>query len=836
MKITLAQRRAAYVLTPVTLACALAACGGDSGSSTPTATNTTYVGRVVASAFQSSVSGDPTLTAGYYQGATVFLDSNGNGVLDAGEPSATTDATGKFTLVAASSLSGQIVADIPTTATNTAAAAAVPAHLILRASAAQVTDQAKAGIIISALSSEVQRLVEANSTDYATEKTNLATRLTGPAFNKGSATVSAADVLSNANTLTGAEQYAVLYESNALANRYTYATAKLDRGDMYPDALAVAGGDPRLNGVAGITAGESIPATDPRAKITFAQSQQAAFNIEGVPAYDNIFIIMEENKSTDAILGNARAPFVNKLLNTYNQLTTYYSTGNPSEPNYTALGGADDFGITDDNWLGCGAVGANAPTDAAFAGGTASDGQPLPATGKLPAASFYPQLATAGFTYSLTPVGGTATTKTVAYSDASLNAGFSTTAGASCSTTPNPASPGTNHNVPGDNLFTLMSKAGLTVRTYSESMNPGLDPRADSQAQHVARAYTGVDLVGSNGTIADSQPYQLNQGLYKVKHGPSIAYQTARNLPEFFADNRTIFGSQFTAADWTSTSPFAKANGGTYDTANWNYDQFGTDLTAGDVGNINFIVPDQCDDMHGVGDGTETCNGGANSNNGQNASITRADIYLNKVVAAIQNSPLWKNKNKRVAIVVMFDEGEGTAHGSSCCGWNAGGTNSKATPVTVSASGVATAASAPVNYTQGNNGHGNSIYAVISNQQDVGTAPKGVKDSDAYSHFSFVRTLQDMFQLADPAVDATYLNRAKYTEAFVAANITALPEFAGSADTHFDAVRPINHAYVIPKTYAQRLDPLGIVAVGAASAVQVQTGPDANQTNVWSLK
>jgi hypothetical protein len=181
--------------------------------------------------------------------------------------------------------------------------------------------------------------------------------------------------------LTGAEQYAVLYESNALANRYTYATAKLDRGDMYPDALAVAGGDPRLNGVAGITAGESIPATDPRAKITFAQSQQAAFNIEGVPAYDNIFIIMEENKSTDAILGNARAPFVNKLLNTYNQLTTYYSTGNPSEPNYTALGGADDFGITDDNWLGCGAVGANAPTDAAFAGGTASDGQPLPATG-----------------------------------------------------------------------------------------------------------------------------------------------------------------------------------------------------------------------------------------------------------------------------------------------------------------------------------------------------------------------------------------------------------------------------------------------------------------------
>lgn len=832
MKITPAQRRAAYVLTPVTLACALAACGGDSSPS-----NTTYVGKVVATSFKADASGDPVITAGYYAGAKVFIDVNGNGVADAGEPTATTDATGKFTLAAASTVTGQFVADVPTSATNTASGSAVPAHLILRASAAQVTAQGNSTIVISPLSTEVQRAVEANSSTYATETANIAARLTGPAFNKGSATVAAADVVADLSGVTdAAEKYALEYESNSLANRFTYATAKLDRGDMYPDALAVAGGDPRLKGVAGITAGETIPTTDPRAKITYAQAQQAAFNIEGVPAYDNIFVIMEENKSTDAILGNSHAPFVNKLLNTYNQLTTYYSTGNPSEPNYTALGGADDFGITDDNWLGCGAVGANAPTDVAFAGGTASDGQPLPATGKLPAASFYPQLATAGFTYSLTPVGGTATTKTVAYSDASLNAGFSTTAGASCSTTPNPASPGTNHNVPGDNLFTLMSKAGLTVRTYSESMNPGLDPRADSQAQHVAKAYTGVDLVGSNGTIADSQAYQLNQGLYKVKHGPSIAYQTARNLPEFFADNRTIFGSQFTAADWTSTSPFAKANGGTYDTTNWNYDQFGTDLTAGDVGNINFVVPDQCDDMHGVGDGTETCNGGANSNNGQNASITRADIYLNKVVTAIQNSALWKNKNKRVAIVVMFDEGEGTAHGSSCCGWNAGGTTSNAAPVTVSASGVATAASAPVNYTQGNNGHGNSIYAVISNQQDVGTAPKGVKDSDSYSHFSFVRTLQDMFGLADPAVDATYLNRAKYTEAFVAANITALPEFAGSADTHFDAVRPINHAYVIPKTYAQRLDPLGIVAVGAASAVQVQTGPDANQTNVWSLK
>ena len=779
-----ATRRAAYILTPMALACTLAACGGDSTAVT------TYTGKVVATAFQQNTTGNPTLKPGYYAGATVFVDTNGDGIKDANEPSTTTDANGNFTLTVDANVTGQLVADIPTTATNTAASAVVPAHLILRASAAQVTAQGKTTVVISPLSTEVQRLVEANGTAYATESANIAARLTGPAFNKGTATVTAADLVADPSSLTNAaEQYAVLYESNALSKRYTYATAKLDRGDKYPDALAVAGGDPRLAGVTGITSGETIPA-DTRTTITYAQAQQAAFNIEGVPTYDNIFVIIEENKSTDAILGNtANAPVMNQLLSKYNQLTTYYSTGVPSEPNYTALGGGDDWGITDDNWFGCGASGANAPQDVAFAGGTASDGQPLPATGALPP------------------------------TDSAHLAGYSATAGAACSTTP---TTGTNHNAQGDNLFTLISKAGMTARTYSESTNPGQDPRSDSVADPaVVDTYSETDVDGS--TVTGTANFALIGGLYKVKHGPSIAYQSARALPEFHADNRSIFGTQYTAADYAKTTAYTVPAG-------WMYDQFSADLAAGDVGNVNFIVPDQCDDMHGVGTDASCIN---TNNSGFGPGIKRADIYLNKVVSAIQASALWKNPQKRVAIVVMFDEGEGSS--TSCCGWNAGGANSTANPVTVSATGVATAASAVTGYSKGNLGHGNSIFNVITNQQDVGTAAKGVKDSDAYSHFSFVRTLQDMFGIADPAIDASYLNRAKYTEAFVAANITALPEFAGSADTHFDSVRPINHAYKIPATYVQKLNPADIVPL-AASAVPVQTGPDATQANVWSLK
>lgn len=799
-------------------ACVLAACGGGGdGPGTivlpPAATPTTFSGVVAASGFvPGSATGNPTLKAGYYQKATVFVDTNGNGVLDSGEVSAVTDANGKFTL--STTQTGPLVADISTTAINTATGAPVTSHLILRASTAQIADQGAGKVVISPLSSEAQRLVEANGSSYAVEKANLLTRLNGPTFNQGTAALT--DPLADVNTLNGASQYAALYEDNQLTNRYTYATTKLDRKDMFPDNLAVAGGDPRLVGLSSVTLtnkdGTKVTPSAPtqkQAPITFAQAQQAAFNVEGVPAYDNIFVVIEENKSTDVIVGNSRAVNINYILNKYNQLTTYYSTGNPSEPNYTALGGGDDFGITDDNWFGCGAVAGTpyAVTDVAFAGGTASDGQPLPAQGALP------------------PPGTSVNPTRAGYSAASATCGDAPTGG-------------TVHNIPGDNLFSLMSRTGRTIRTYSESMNPGQDVRADSIADaNVTATYDATNrlngftnLDGSTPNLTGTAGYGVVNGLYKVKHGPSIAYQSARNLPEFAATNRTIFGTQYQEADWRNSSAYPIPSG-------WIYDQFSKDLATGDVGNINFIVPDQCDDMHGVGSDT-SC---VSNNNGQANGVMRADIYLGMVVKKIQASALWKNPQKRVAIVVMYDEGEGGSNGS-CCGWNAGGKNSGAAPVTVDATGKATATTAPSNYTSGNFGHGNSIFGIISNQQDVGTAKKNIADSDSYSHFSFLRTLQDMFQVADPAVDASYLNRAKYTEAFITANITALPEFAGSVDTHFDSVRPINHAYVIPGSYTQKLYAADIVGqvdtlTGKLQGqITPQVGPDASQTNVWATK
>ncbi|NKF22852.1 alkaline phosphatase family protein [Solimonas marina] len=771
---------------------ALAACGGDGhgnnndgggsgdgGGTTPT--TKTLSGVVSSSGYvPGSTSGDPTIKPGYYAGATVFLDSNANGKLDDGETSATTDSAGTFALTVDSDASGPLVADITTSSTNTALSAAVPAHLILRASAAQIADQGEDAIVISPMSSEVQRLVEADSSDYATEKAALATRLSAPFNTANALTISGADALADVNTLSGDEQSALLFEDNALTNRYVYATAKFDRGDLYPDNLAVKGGDPRLVDLSGVSTATAVTPQETQAAITFAEAQQAAFNIEGIPRYDNIFVIIMENKSTDAIVGNARAPNINKILDTYDQFSTYYSTGKPSEPNYIAVGGGDDFGITDDNWWGCAATGDNAPTDVAFAGGTASDGQPLPAMPAMPTAT-------------------------------GALSGYSST----CS--------GTNHNISAANLFTQISSAGLTWRVYNESMNPGQDPRTDSVADSAV-----VDTYNEGG-VTGTADYAVPGGLYKTKHHPGMGYQLARNLPEFYADNRTVIGTQYTPEDWAKSTAYTIPQG-------YDYDQLGTDLATGDVGQLNFVIPDQCDDMHGTGSDT-SC---AGDNSGQSPIINRGDYYVGMIVDKIQASALWKNPNRHEAIVIMYDEGEGSA--TSCCGWNAGGKNSGTEPLVQNADGSWSQASAVTNYGNGNIGHGNSIFAVITNGQDVGSAPKGVADTDTYSHFSFTRTLEDMFQLSDPVQPETYVNRAKYTEYFIAQNITNLPEFAGSADTHFDAVRPMNHAYVIPDGYEQKLNPADIQGVqnpdtGATDgAITPQTGPDANQDNIWATQ
>jgi hypothetical protein len=269
-------------------------------------------------------------------------------------------------------------------------------------------------------------------------------------------------------------------------------------------------------------------------------------------------------------------------------------------------------------------------------------------------------------------------------------------------------------------------------------------------------------------------------------------------------------------------------------------DQFSADLLSGDIGNLNYVIPDQCDDMHTISvTGTNSVSGGATtaSDCSGTTNITRGDNYTDYIVQKIQNSPIWTNNNKRVAIVIMLDEGTGTYSSTNlyngCCGWNPQN-STVANPLIQNPDGTFSVDSSIAHYANGNRGHGESIFGVLTNQA---AAPKGQVDSDAYSHFSFVRTLQDMFGLADPANPGSYMNRSKYTEQFITANITNLPEYVSLTtpsgyygdDLHFLSVRPMNHAYVKPSTYVQKQSTSDV-------STPAQVGPDANQINLWAIK
>jgi hypothetical protein len=659
--------------------------------------------------------------ASLFQSVKVCIDANDNGVCDTGETSTLTKADGSFLI--ATRTPGALVAEVSTTSLNNGHA--VTQRMVLRAAADQVlaalvNPLVPAKVAVSPLTTEIARMMEDDRIGFESAKNNLAARLN----------VSSDAVLAD---LTGADD-ALLKESVILSNRFAFAAKMVDRRDVSPAALAV---DPNATGPA----------------ITMKEAQQAVMNLEGIPRYDHVFMIVLENKATSSIKNSPYAPRINAYLNAGNQFTSYYATGNPSEPNRLAIASADDFGITDDSAFNCfptGTESANSIEDL-----------PLPTS-------------------------------------ACNNA--------------------TNHNIKSKpNLFNALTSKGMTWRVYSESKNPGTDWRKDGTADTTIVAqdylYTADEPVGALGT--PGLQVRLAGALYAAKHNGSVFFQNVRSSPEFLLNNRTLGGGQWDAA--LAASPGAPIG--------WNPDQFGDDLQSGDVGQINILEPDQCDDMHGVtlvGTMPGSATTKAASDCSGNPLIYRGDKYTDYLIKKIQASPVWNNPHKRVAIVMMFDEGTATSGFNSCCGWNTSGSPAALGPLVRNGDGSVSVQSI-ANYKQGNKGHGTSIFGVLNNQPG---APKGVVDSDAYSHISLVRTLQDMFQLADPADDWSYMNRSKYSQKFIAANILNLPEYAGSADAHFDAVRPMNHSYLIPAGYVQKN--------GYPTIKQV--GPDGDQRNGWALK
>ena len=84
------------------------------------------------------------------------------------------------------------------------------------------------------------------------------------------------------------------------------------------------------------------------------------------------------------------------------------------------------------------------------------------------------------------------------------------------------------------------------------------------------------------------------------------------------------------------------------------------DLKSNSVPSFAFIAPNQCNDMHGRGNGTAFCNYDADDNGtqtGLNPSlILQGDLAVQRVVTAIKASKAWHDSKS--AIVVLWDEND----------------------------------------------------------------------------------------------------------------------------------------------------------------------------------
>jgi hypothetical protein len=154
--------------------------------------------------------------------------------------------------------------------------------------------------------------------------------------------------------------------------------------------------------------------------------------------------------------------------------------------------------------------------------------------------------------------------------------------------------------------------AGKSWKSYQESLPAGGADRVDS----------------ADGIFSNLSPVSQADlvRLYAVKHNPFVYFDTIQRNAD--ADN-------------------GLGNSVGFDGANGLY----ADLASGDVPNLALIAPNQCHDMHGVGNGGAFCATDA-------TTIRMGDATVSMLVAAIKRSPAWREGNN--AIVLVWDENDFT--------------------------------------------------------------------------------------------------------------------------------------------------------------------------------
>jgi phosphatidylinositol-3-phosphatase len=388
---------------------------------------------------------------------------------------------------------------------------------------------------------------------------------------------------------------------------------------------------------------------------------------KGVPHLEHVFLIMMENHGYSQIVNNPDEPYLNGLISSgrVSYATNYFAVGHPSSTNYLEIVGGSNFGVRSDNspnWHNTTCI-------------------PNLASGKINADDAVP--ANVPGTYALEsanvcPIAGTGT-------DAPTEAvdGWNEVTPPSAAYLANfdgVKSLAAASGIDGKSIADQLVADGKTWKSYQESL-----------------PFAGADNIAySNGTVTDVNAGSLPNNaqmpaggylkLYAAKHNPFVYFQSVQ-------EGKGAMGL-------SNVVPFDGASG------------LYADLARGTLPSLSFIVPNQCNDQHGRGNGDAFCQFDSVDNGGlvglNPGLIAQGDATLQHIVEAIKASPAWSDGPN--AIVVVWDEND--------------------------YSGVASAPAAGTPFPAAN--QNNVVLTVETNYRRSANVASNVY----YTHFSLLRTLE----------------------------------------------------------------------------------------------
>ena len=205
------------------------------------------------------------------------------------------------------------------------------------------------------------------------------------------------------------------------------------------------------------------------------------------------------------------------------------------------------------------------------------------------------------------------------------------------------------------------------------------------------RAY--LQNIPESGTSIANWPGDDNTAkLYAVKHNPFPYVAEIQNDPAQFAKQVPI-------------------------------EQLFGDLGSGKVPAFSYIVPDQCRDMHGIGNPLAPCGG---VNDTDDNDVKRGDDETAWLVSGIMGSSMWHQG--RNAIFIVFDEGNGPL---TCAYDPDHGVDTAPGSLLPGADCYA-----PANFND------RVVFIAITNY-----GVRGVQDSRFHTHFSLLKTIEAAFGL-----------------------------------------------------------------------------------------